>query len=664
MTLKTSSFKINKTIMKKTICRFWPIWALYLVIMIFMMPVSVYFNVRNQTGMSKMIPISVYEEALQSDKLAGLLTVLDTNLLPIMIAIFAIIAAVSVFSYLYSARSCNMMHAFPVKRTELFLTNYVSGFLFLLVPQVIVCLLTMAVCGIYGIPGIQYVALWLVLVIGMSFFFYSLAVFCCMLTGHFFAGFAFFFLFNLFYVVFANLLLSLASHICYGFDYGSNMLDIPGAVLSPLVYLSSVNRVQFDYTMPAQVITSVELTGGGAIGLYCIPAVILILLALFLYKRRHLECAAEMTAHRFVKPMTRWLVTIVAAFGLSMWFSFVFFSDSAFFIPILMIMLVICSWIIFFVLEMAINKKFKIFKKVRFLEWAICLAVMLLTIGLLEGDVFGLEKRVPTVTETKGIILQANHEMVVTDADEIAQLIEAHQEIVNSKHEYEAVQQMLDVEMGYVSFEYILADGSTFERTYNIPVTKEYMNDDTRAAAIIRSLQEDTDSYVKSWLVANYEALEICSGSFYKYNEMDAENQEILEKEDMEILYQAILKDIDENNTGRLIGDDLGEGYGYLNCHINFTAEMDEPPVTVYDQMEELRDSVDEPGGIYSSMEISATEPYYGYYEMTDTGRYVVEGYFAVYTTCEHTINALLELGLIEDVSEIMNEEAQMYYYD
>lgn len=668
MTLKTSSFKINKTtglinktIFKKTILRFWPIWALYLAIMIFIMPVNLYNNLRFlwRVAMDP-IPIATFEETLQADKISALLTVLDTNVFPVLLAVFAIISAVAVFSYLYSARSCNMMHAFPVKRSELFATNYVAGYLFLAIPQIAIALITMLVCGIYHVQGIQYVALWLVFVLGMSFFFYSMAVFCCMLTGHFFAGFAFFFFFNLFYMVFVNLLSLIAEELCYGFDVSGGMYEIPGMFLSPLVYLSSSHRPEFDWFTNEELMQVVEISGGGTIALYCIPAVIFILLALLLYKRRHLECAAEMTAHKFVKPMTRWMVTIVAAIGLSFWFSIVFFEGSHAFLPVMILMLIVTSWIVYFILEMALNKKFKVFKKVRFLEWGICAVLMLFLVALLEGDAFGLEKRVPTVAETKGVIVYANHDMVVTDEGQIAQVIMAHQDIVDSKTEYEmAKDDFSDVETHYISFEYVLKNGRTFERSYHIPVDDTYMQDSSRAASMIRSLQEDTDSAMKSWLAVNYQDMDVYGGVLYLYNKSEIGEQTIqLDKEQIEVLYAAMKQDTLENNTGRYFGPEIErDSSTYLNGHINFYGEIKEEPISTYDLMSQLRYNENQHIGISRTVEVEM-EPAatYAYVDINNRDGYVIDGYFDMYTTCEHTIAALIELGLIEDVTELMDD--------
>lgn len=46
----------------------------------------------------------------------------------------------------YKTSCFNMMHALPVSRKELFVTNYLSGLLFLMIPQAISFLISIFVC--------------------------------------------------------------------------------------------------------------------------------------------------------------------------------------------------------------------------------------------------------------------------------------------------------------------------------------------------------------------------------------------------------------------------------------------------------------------------------------------------------------------------------------
>ncbi len=49
---------------------------------------------------------------------------------PVVACLYGVAVAMAVFSYLYSARSVSLMHSLPIRRSGLFLTNYISGLLF------------------------------------------------------------------------------------------------------------------------------------------------------------------------------------------------------------------------------------------------------------------------------------------------------------------------------------------------------------------------------------------------------------------------------------------------------------------------------------------------------------------------------------------------------
>ncbi len=682
MTLKTSSFKINKTLFKKTIIRFWPIWAFYFVVLIFMMPVSLFNSAIRYSYRAQEIDLVQWE----MNKTIDLLNVVENGLHPVFYGAFAIIVAVAVFSYLYLSRSCYMMHAFPVKRDELFATHYVSGFLILAVPQVIVFLITTVMCVVCKVEGIQYLAMWLLLSLGLIFFFYSMAVFCCMLTGHFLPGFVFFAIFNGVYALVFYLIANIAQHICYGLSNIVNVVGIPGAWLSPIVYLSQDHVLGTEYEIFGDVVAYSPLAGGvvdtrtlevsviGAlpVGIYCIAAIGLILIALMLYRKRNLECASEITAFPFVKPMIRWMITIVAAIGLALIFTEILFGDSAHFIAIFIIALVVISWVCFFALEMGIHKKFKIFRKKLFLEWIVCAAIMLATVGAMEGDILGLEERQPSIDQIKAIDVSASHQMVLMEEAEIAAMMDIHKTIIENKAIYEAYrnrESMYDgpeyLETGSVRLTYILENGKKFVRRYSIPCDPDYMADETSAAAKIRKLQMDTDSYLKEWLLVNHDAIQMTGGFFYRYSE-SGESEVIISKEDIGVLYSAMLKDIEEGNVDCYFGttevrsEKDFEPEAYYDCYIEIMGVLDEEPIELWQLIDSLyveqnKNELPIPGGAAS--EDAYVHQTYEYYSI-EPGQYPFSTGFSVTEESVHTIQSLLDLEIIESVEDIK------VYYD
>lgn len=125
----TSCF--NKTIFKKNITHFWPIWGIYLVFLLYALPLTLLLSTENP-GTGTKVAKQIMEE-----NLARYATCLDGALTPMFVFIAATVCAMTVFFYLYQNRSANMIHALPVSRKELYVTNVVSGFLFLIVPQIL-----------------------------------------------------------------------------------------------------------------------------------------------------------------------------------------------------------------------------------------------------------------------------------------------------------------------------------------------------------------------------------------------------------------------------------------------------------------------------------------------------------------------------------------------
>ena len=169
MQSKTSCF--NLTLLRKNVIRFSPLWIVYSAAWFVAMPLLL--------GMQ-----------LSSDwppKLNDVIQILGafmTSAGPVVACLYGVAVAMAVFSYLYSARSVSLMHSLPIRRSGLFLTNYISGLLFFVVPNLILCGITACVTlvGHVFCPGM--LLAWLLGLTAMELFFYSFAVFCAMFTGN------------------------------------------------------------------------------------------------------------------------------------------------------------------------------------------------------------------------------------------------------------------------------------------------------------------------------------------------------------------------------------------------------------------------------------------------------------------------------------------------
>ena len=124
---------------KKNMARFWPLWAVFGVFWLFVVPLTLL----TQDPESTIHYVSSF--ALPGPAYFAQITILDllSSAGVFSTLIFGTLAAMAVFSYLYSSRSVDFFHALPVSRDGLFLTNVVSGYSFLALPTLAVALVTL-----------------------------------------------------------------------------------------------------------------------------------------------------------------------------------------------------------------------------------------------------------------------------------------------------------------------------------------------------------------------------------------------------------------------------------------------------------------------------------------------------------------------------------------
>mgnify|MGYP001336736255 len=112
MRSKTSYF--NETVFWKNITHFWPVWLIYTILLLCMVPLRLLVN----SGISyegysaqeiKEIKMNNFMQILFSDGSGALIALLSLAI--------GIIVAMAVFYYLYNNRSSHLFHSLPLKRT-------------------------------------------------------------------------------------------------------------------------------------------------------------------------------------------------------------------------------------------------------------------------------------------------------------------------------------------------------------------------------------------------------------------------------------------------------------------------------------------------------------------------------------------------------------------
>lgn len=633
MKSKISCF--NKTIFKKNLTHFWPLWLAYAGYMIIVLPASIW----------QKMSITYVDDyySVSSRQLSNISTVLGNALNPFGVFIFAVAAVMAVFSYLYSPKNANMIHSLPVNRKELFITNFLSEFVFMVIPEVIAFIAAVFVCLGYRITSIEYLFLWLIYIIGMTFFALAFATFVAMLTGQLLAVPVYFFVANYLFVGCLNIVSSLINTICYGITNAWR----PGksCILSPIYYLNNNLRCARIYNEAGDQIIGIGIKGGHLILYYSIAAVVILFLAYQLYRKRQIETAGDLISISYVKPVFRWGVALCTSFLVSVTVVGIFRENTmekCSFIA-LVIGVIVIGFFAFFGAEMLLQKNFRVFKKKCIIEWAAMMLVSVAIMGVFKLDVFGVERKIPDIAEVEKCYISLDYP-ICFEGEEAAEVIELHKQMIEEKSS------VLDYisDSGrcyYAEIRYLLKDGSILERCYPVPVAEEYLNDENAIVSKVAALELDKENLLQNVFGVNYESNEYYSGHLELYDSEGNYDTYRFGEDELDKIIDAIMADIDAGNYGWYMvystnSSDTRERGEYFNAiSLSFYNENG------------IEYTVDD---FYGSdiIEYTADDIIYSNNNKSSSSSYICFG-----EKCVNIVNTLEELGVI-------NDEWKLYTYE
>lgn len=559
----------NPTLFKKNLKRFWPVWGLYLTIWMFMFPIGLIMD-------------NYSEEYFANREILDFLG----NIGLVMALIFSILAAMAVWSYLFNHRSAGLMHQLPIRREGLFLTNYLSGLAFFVIPNAVVFVCTLLAELAVRYVNVENLFLWFVGMTLMEIFFFSFGTFCAMFTGHILALPAFYGILNgLVYGL--SMLIDLALS---NFVFGYSRVDWIGGVatlLTPVFMFGEVGAQA--QLMPDQTYTY-HMEGAEVLLIYAALGLILAALALVVYRRRQVEQAGEVVTVKWVRPVFCYGVAFCSAlaFGTVM---FEIFSGA---LPetawTLLFFMMVCGAVGYFIAQMLLEKSFRVFGK-----WRGCgafLVVLAALVCVMEFDLTGYESWVPEQGEVASVNLHVNSTSPYdtasqfdisdeTDPEVIAAVIAAHQAIVEQGDpgDFQANSEkgqggyyVQTVGHGGMEVTYTLSDGRTVTRDYlrEVPMIAEDLDDPTTVTgkldALINQPKLVEDSYglkdIDPDTVVEVSVATVAIEESYYYTENVS-----LDKGAYERVLQAVLRDMEEGNLGHRYLMDSEERM--TNCLVN-----------------------------------------------------------------------------------------------
>lgn len=510
MQSKTSWF--NGTLFKKNFTRFWPVWILYLVIWAFALPFTLLAQMTRwpESHADFGGAFRYFADAYVLDTTGGA---------ALSAAVFGVLAAMAVFSYLYNNRSAGMFHALPVTREGLFLTNYLSGLLFLVGPAVAVFFLTLGAEAIVGAVNVGALCMWLVVHLLAAVFFYSFAVFCAMFTGNILALPAFYGVLNLLAFALYQVVEFILDQFLFGY-WRIEWLQSVAEWLTPCWRMSVAFRRNVTWHETMNQITEITYVGLTTALIFGVVGIVLAVAALILYRKRHLESAGDVVSVSWVRPIFKHGVGVCAALVLGTllygWFGRAgtggdFWRMFCFLLP--------CGAVGYFAAEMLLKKSFRAFE-----HWKGCL-VMLAAVALFMGavrmDAFGYGSRVPKPEEVKSVSLSAGSTAPydsgylggnqVEDEDYIRAVLDLHAAIVAEKSRVRSGGYGGDSTQpwpvgGYetynnmgVSVTYELKNGGTISRNYYLPLEAERLTDPGSYDAKLQALSGFPELMLKNY---------------------------------------------------------------------------------------------------------------------------------------------------------------------
>ena len=231
-TMRSGTSCFDLTLYRKTVNRFWPLWAINLVIWLFILPLN---------GLMTLADYLDGYTGTAMERFARNAGDYATEWGVIFAIVAGLAVAMAVCSHLYNNRSANFMGSLPIRREGQFVSTYLAGLTILIGPNLLVFLLTLLVEAAGGVVMWTPLLFWLAALCAMEFFFYSFAVCLGQFSGHILALPAYYAIFNFIVIAVYAMLEWVMS--AYYFGYG-NQANYEGLVLwfTPAIALFQMER--------------------------------------------------------------------------------------------------------------------------------------------------------------------------------------------------------------------------------------------------------------------------------------------------------------------------------------------------------------------------------------------------------------------------------------
>lgn len=472
-------------VIRKDLTRFWPVWASYLALWTLLLPVRLIHMLRFPGDLAAM--------ARQAESARRMVLSLGQTTGLLLSCAYGLICAMTVWSYLSSARSASLYHALPVTRESLFLSHWLAGLSFSLLPSALIALLSLLCAAAAGAPGLsQAIFLWLGACCLQQLLFFSIGTFAAMLTGNLPALAVLYGVLN-FGVSLCELL---TGQIAVLFLRGVTSLPRTLTFLSPPVRLllgsqgywsssggSSLQELQYPLLL-----------------IYGAAALLLSLLALLLYRRRPTECAGDVIAVPALRPVIQGCFTLGCSLVLG-WFFWLLLFQQAEHWAFLLVSLLLGGAAGYFAAAMLLKKSFRVFYKKQWLGLGVFALALCLAVAGLVNDLFGVVRRVPAAEEIqKAALSSGSYAAELTQPEQLEALTALHRALLALP---EAEPGAEGQDTAWVQLDYTLRDGTLLSRSYLLGYFRQDLLDPSSPICRLGALLQDPEGTVGALLPAD-----------------------------------------------------------------------------------------------------------------------------------------------------------------
>lgn len=519
----------NKTVFRKNMTRFAPVWILYTLCLL--VELAVAYTGQYQAGSERCYWFT--ENIMQLPRTMGVINL-----------IYGLVVAQLLFGDLYNSRMVYSLHALPLRRESWLLTNVLSGLVFSLIPTLAATLALYPMLAGSIFTGAWKLPLLFLLSANLEFIcFFGMAVFCAMCVGSRFTMTAGYGLLNagaaMVYwavnTVYTPLLYGVITPSKWANDLTPVVQATDYAYFEVETYLGNLRELaQQQHCSLSQLTAAYSLTGEWW-RLFALAGVGLAFLvgALFLYRKRNLECAGDAVAFPILRPVFQVLCTLFVAvssqYVLKMMIGY---RINAVLRYSVLALGVAVGW---FVGRMLLMRSIRVFRKKNWYGLGIMAGVMALSLVCTHFDILGIETRLPD----PGKVVQVNlgtswsSEPPFTEEADIEKILRIHHLALEERPENDGLyvrgydgsfvyvvdtnDALYDRTAEYpeytyaagIHITYTMEDGSVMQRRYNIWTDQE-------AGNLTRQLLSRWDNVS--------EKTELEDGSLVNYAELSADN--------------------------------------------------------------------------------------------------------------------------------------------